>query len=191
MRAIDPHAPVCHLSYFEADAFARWAGARLPTESEWEVRRRDAAGARATSSTARARTRRAAHVAATRLQQMFGDVWEWTARLRALPRLPPAAGALGEYNGKFMCNQFVLRGGSCATPRHHIRASYRNFFPPDARWQFTGCGWPGITEHPPMMPHAPPWHPPLASWRTAEATLSTAQAPHLRRLSATTTSTDR
>jgi ergothioneine biosynthesis protein EgtB len=112
--------PVCHISYFEADAFARWAGARLPTEAEWEIAAVDA-------------------IDATPLEQMFGERWQWTASAyAAYPGYQPPAGALGEYNGKFMCNQYVLRGGSCATPPGHVRATYRNFFPPDARWQFTG-----------------------------------------------------
>jgi ergothioneine biosynthesis protein EgtB len=137
MRRIENAEPVCHVSYFEADAYARWADARLPSEAEWEAA--------------------AAHLACEGnfvdsgvlhpvscdalpgIRQMFGDVWEWTASSYApYPGYKPAPGALGEYNGKFMCNQYVLRGGSCATPRSHIRATYRNFFPPDKRWQFTG-----------------------------------------------------
>jgi ergothioneine biosynthesis protein EgtB len=115
--------PVCHVSYFEADAFARWAGARLPTEAEWEVAAVAAVDA----------------MNAIPLEQMFGERWQWTASAyAAYPGYKPPEGALGEYNGKFMCNQYVLRGGSCATPPGHIRPTYRNFFPPDARWQFTG-----------------------------------------------------
>ena len=130
-------APVCHLSYFEADAFARWAGARLPTEFEWE---QAAAGLPVDGhfSDAGVLHPRAA-VAATGLQQMFGDVWEWTSSAyTAYPGYRPWPGALGEYNGKFMDAQWILRGGSCATPPDHVRASYRNFFPSDARWQFAG-----------------------------------------------------
>jgi ergothioneine biosynthesis protein EgtB len=140
---IDPRTPVCHLSYFEADAFARWAQARLPTEVEWELAARSLP-AQALAQANFAQTR-AFHpmpprdVAGDAPVQMFGDVWEWTqSNHGAYPGYRPAAGAVGEYNGKFMCNQTVLRGGSCATPAGHARASYRNFFPPDARWQFSG-----------------------------------------------------
>ncbi|HET9982500.1 MAG TPA: ergothioneine biosynthesis protein EgtB [Longimicrobiales bacterium] len=137
MHPVEPAEPVCHLSYFEADAFARWAGARLPTEFEWEVA---AAGLPAAGNFVEDR---AYHpLAAARgagLLQMYGDVWEWTrSQYTPYPGFQPAAGAVGEYNGKFMCNQFVLRGGSCATSVSHIRPTYRNFFPPDACWQFTG-----------------------------------------------------
>ncbi|MGZ4788310.1 MAG: ergothioneine biosynthesis protein EgtB [Terriglobales bacterium] len=149
--------PVCHVSYYEADAFARWRGARLPLESEWETGARSFVadkgpvegnflesgrlhplGAPSSPSFGEGgvvdqpMTRSSDH-------QLFGDVWEWTSSpYTAYPGFSPAAGALGEYNGKFMCNQFVLRGGSCATPQSHIRATYRNFFPPHARWQFMG-----------------------------------------------------
>lgn len=113
---LQPHAPVCHLSYFEADAYARWAGARLPTEQEWEHAARSGD-----------------------LAQAHGSVWQWTAsHFSAYPGFRPGSGVLGEYNGKFMCQQFVLRGSSVATPAGHARDSYRNFFAPDARWQFSG-----------------------------------------------------
>jgi ergothioneine biosynthesis protein EgtB len=136
MRPLELHEPVCHVSYFEADAYARWAGARLPREEEWEVAAQSVPleGNFAESS-------RFAPSASPggRLTQLFGDLWEWTASpYVAYPGFRPAAGAVGEYNGKFMCNQFVLRGGSCVTPRSHMRATYRNFFPAHARWQFTG-----------------------------------------------------
>jgi ergothioneine biosynthesis protein EgtB len=139
MRPVDPREPVCHLSYFEADAFARWAGARLPTEAEWEVA---AASVPLDGNFVESRLHHpAAPMAdpAGGLRQMFGDVWEWTrSQYTPYPGYTPPAGALGEYNGKFMCNQFVLRGGSCATSVTHARPTYRNFFPPDATWQFTG-----------------------------------------------------
>jgi len=117
MSALDPDGPVCHVSYYEADAFARWAGARLPTEAEWEA---------AASATAAG-------------PGLFGSVWQWTSSAYApYPGYRPGPGALGEYNGKFMVSQYVLRGGSAVTPPGHARPSYRNFFPPSARWAYSG-----------------------------------------------------
>ena len=129
----DPHAPVTHISCYEADAFAAWAGARLPTEFEWE------AVAQAHDPAAGNQLDRAGAVAPTGGPDLFGDCWQWTrSAYLPYPRFRPAAGAVGEYNGKFMSGQFVLRGASCATPRGHSRVSYRNFFYPHQRWQFTG-----------------------------------------------------
>ena len=137
MRPLAPSEPVCHLSYYEADAFARWAGARLASEAEWEVAASRAVGDRNLLESGRLHV--AAAGAGPGLRQVFGDAWEWTTSpYGAYPGYRALAGVLGEYNGKFMCNQLVLRGGSCATPHDHIRASYRNFFPPQARWQFMG-----------------------------------------------------
>ncbi|MDO9315911.1 MAG: ergothioneine biosynthesis protein EgtB [Burkholderiaceae bacterium] len=141
--AIDPHTPMCHLSYFEADACARWAGARLPTEGEWEfaARRLSPRALRQAHFVARGAFHPLPPISAASDEplQMYGDVWEWTqSNYNPYPGYRPLPGAVGEYNGKFMCNQFVLRGGSCATPAGHVRASYRNFFPPEAQWQFSG-----------------------------------------------------
>jgi len=139
-RPVDPNEPVTHISYFEADAFANWSGARLPTEFEWEraAMNIDIEGNFVEEETFHPIT--AAPVPGKgNLQQMFGDVWEWTrSSYSPYPGYRAEAGALGEYNGKFMCNQYVLRGGSCATSRTHVRRTYRNFFQPEKRWQFTG-----------------------------------------------------
>ncbi len=133
---IDPHAPVTHVSYFEADAYARWAGVRLPTEAEWEV---IAQGAPLSGRYVDAQLFHPSADATSGMQQLFGDVWQWTqSAYVAYPGYRASDGALGEYNGKWMSDQWVLRGASCATPASHARATYRNFFPSDARWQFTG-----------------------------------------------------
>jgi ergothioneine biosynthesis protein EgtB len=140
MAELVPEEPVCHVSLFEADAYARWSGARLPTEEEWEIA---SSGLPLKGNFVESEifhvTPLASPAPADKPAQMFGDVWEWTrSSYSPYPGYSAAAGALGEYNGKFMCNQYVLRGGSCATSQSHIRRTYRNFFPPDARWQFTG-----------------------------------------------------
>ncbi|CAL61240.1 conserved hypothetical protein [Herminiimonas arsenicoxydans] len=128
LQSLDPDAAATHISYFEADAYARWTGARLPTEAEWEHAAMQSSAAGAT-----------ARHAATELKQLFATCWQWTSSSYApYPGYATAAGALGEYNGKFMSNQYVLRGSSCVTPEGHSRATYRNFFPATARWQFSG-----------------------------------------------------
>lgn len=139
-RPVDESEPVTHVSYFEADAYANWAGARLPTEFEWERAASDCPiEGNFVENEAFHPQPAATSVQARDLQQMFGDVWEWTrSAYSPYPGFRAAPGALGEYNGKFMCNQYVLRGGSCATSRTHIRRTYRNFFQPEKRWQFTG-----------------------------------------------------
>ncbi|HEX8623421.1 MAG TPA: ergothioneine biosynthesis protein EgtB [Allosphingosinicella sp.] len=137
-RPLAPAEPVAHISWYEADAFARWAGARLPREEEWEAAAAgfDPDGGTQFDGPGPVRPRPAA---GTGLRQMFGDLWEWTlSPYSPYPGYRPPEGTVGEYNGKFMCNQFVLRGGSCATPRGHMRASYRNFFYPHQRWMFSG-----------------------------------------------------
>ncbi|NJN88253.1 MAG: ergothioneine biosynthesis protein EgtB [Leptolyngbyaceae cyanobacterium SL_7_1] len=137
LRPLNLHEPVCHVSLFEADAFARWADKRLPTEAEWEI------AAALAAPTGNLLESGWLHpipaTGATRPDQLIGDVWEWTqSAYLPYPGFKAAAGAIGEYNGKFMCNQMVLRGGCCATPPGHVRSTYRNFFPPSSRWQFSG-----------------------------------------------------
>ena len=140
IEPLNPDAPVSHLSFYEAAAYAEWAGCRLPTEFEWEYASGKAAG-QGTQLTQSGpfEPQPAVFERDDMCHQMFGDVWEWTASpYTAYPGFRASPGAIGEYNGKFMSSQMVLRGGSCATPAGHVRGTYRNFFPPAARWQFAG-----------------------------------------------------
>ena len=140
MAPVDVHTPMCHVSFYEAEAFARWANERLPTEAEWEIAGRAAPlGGNFMESGALHPLALRESAAEGTPAQIFGDVWEWTrSDYGPYPGFRAAPGAVGEYNGKFMSGQYVLRGGSCATPQSHVRATYRNFFPADARWQFSG-----------------------------------------------------
>ena len=141
-RPVHDPTPVVHVSFFEADAYARWAGARLPTEEEWEVAATSAGAGEGPNDLAGGRLHPQPldpAVPEGGLAQLLGDVWEWTASAyRPYPRFTPPPGAIGEYNGKFMSGQMVLRGGACVTPSGHTRPTYRNFFPPAARWAFRG-----------------------------------------------------
>jgi formylglycine-generating enzyme required for sulfatase activity len=138
LQDLEPSAPVSHVSLFEADAYARWANARLPTEYEWEVAAEERAAEIGAGNFIESGWLEPV-VAARDRSQFFGDAWEWTgSAYLPYPRFRSLAGPLGEYNGKFMSGQVVLRGGSCLSPRDHIRATYRNFFPPATRWQVSG-----------------------------------------------------
>ena len=138
-QLLNPDEPVCHVRYFEADAYARWAGYRLPTEQKWEVVAAEVPIEGNFVQDGELHPMPAKGGVDHHPEQMYGDVWEWTrSQYSPYPGFKPLEGALGEYNGKFMCNQFVLRGGSCATSADHIRPTYRNFFAPESCWQFTG-----------------------------------------------------
>ncbi|MBN1448590.1 MAG: SUMF1/EgtB/PvdO family nonheme iron enzyme, partial [Bacteroidetes bacterium] len=138
-REVHPDEPVTHVSLYEADAYARWVGARLPGEAEWEIAATHLPIQGNFVETETYHPAALSAIASEGLQQMLGDVWEWTrSPYVPYPGYVPPPGAVGEYNGKFMSSQIVLRGGSCATSRDHMRPTYRNFFPPDARWQFSG-----------------------------------------------------
>jgi ergothioneine biosynthesis protein EgtB len=137
LRPVNEHEPVCHVSYYEADAYARWAGKRLPSEAEWEVAASQVPIQGNFLETGALHPQPVRQL--TRPDQIFGDVWEWTqSAYLPYPGFQIAEGAVGEYNGKFMCNQMVLRGGCCVTTQNHLRLTYRNFFPPSARWVFSG-----------------------------------------------------
>ncbi|WP_318036193.1 SUMF1/EgtB/PvdO family nonheme iron enzyme [Halobacillus amylolyticus] len=137
LQVVDPRAPVTHVSFYEADAYARWAGRRLPTEQEWEHAVKDQSTDGHFMEDGHFQPH--SHYSNKSFDKAYGDVWEWTqSPYVPYPRSKPLEGALGEYNAKFMANQFVLKGGSCVTPRSHIRLTYRNFFYPHMRWQFSG-----------------------------------------------------
>ena len=139
MQIVNNESPVCHISFYEADAYARWSGKRLPTESEWEIATRGVEIKGNFQSKGLLQTEPADGIIFSSPEQLFGDVWEWTqSSYSPYPGYKPESGAAGEYNGKFMSSQMVLRGGACVTPIGHVRSTYRNFFYPHMRWQFSG-----------------------------------------------------